>query len=159
LMLRCALIGFLFYFAWFQGDPWCGLDGFSHRRSLFEPEFLRQGFEQLGAFLMMSVPFLIVGLVRSKISSRQLPTQHRTHPSHMTTVVVLTLAPLGLLAVARFIGSTRFETPFWVSIAVLFGVLLIEFARRISNGDLRAYLSFGILSMAAPVTATLSLWS
>jgi hypothetical protein len=152
--LRITIICCLAYFAWFQQHPWFALDDSALVRGSFRQEFFLQRLEQLGAFLLFTVPIIALGIWRGKT----LPAvASPSAPSRANSAVVWGLAGLvlALVLAVRIAGPPKLGPLAWTLGGVIIAALLVELARRVNRAEIPAVYAFGLVVVMTPV---LLLW-
>ncbi len=154
--LRIAIICCLAYFAWFQQRPWFALDDSALVRGSFRQEFLLQRLEQLGVFLLFTVPFVALGIWRCKALPvrMQSPSAPRRQADSAVAMGFVGLV-LGVVLAVRIIGPPRLGPTAWTLGGVIFAVLLVELARRVNRAEFSAVVAFAVVVVMTPV---LLLW-
>lgn len=150
MVARLSLIACLAYFAWFQERPWFALDDSALVRGSFRQEFLLQRLEQVGGFLLVAVPLVVLGVwhgrVLSQTGSRSLGDQAGVAP-----LVGLVGASVVVGVAARLVGLPTMGPIFWTVSALAVVLLLFEFARRVSKAEFPAFIAFTAFVVAIPV--------
>jgi len=151
LLLRVAMIACLAYFVWFQERPWFALDDSAFVRGSFRQEFFLQRLEQVGGFLLVVAPVIALGIWHG---GRLFPRPGGRLLSGRRGVAQLSafvLASVGAGIVARIVSLPRLGPFFWVFGALAIGLLLFEFARRVSKAEFPAVIAFAVFAFAMPV--------
>jgi hypothetical protein len=153
--LRLAIICCLAYFAWFQQRPWFALDDSALVRGSFRREFFLQRLEQLGIFLLFTMPFIALGIWRGKVQhgmdSPSAPRRQASSPMLLGLVALV----LAVVTTARIVGPPRLGPTAWTLGGIMIAVLLVELARRVNRAEFPAVVAFAVVVVMTPV---LLLW-
>ena len=150
MVLRLAMIACLAYFAWFNDRPWFALDDSALVRGSFRQEFLLQRMEQVGSFLLVVVPMVALGIWHGRILP-QANCQTLSDRTSVSVLFALVAASVGAGVTARLVGVSKLGLLFWAVGALAIGLLLLEFARRVSKAEFPAFIAFTVFAVAMPV--------
>jgi len=151
LLLRLAMIACLAYFAWFQQRPWFALDDSAFVRGSFRQEFLLQRLEQVGGFLLVVAPVVALGIWRGRRLPPRAGDRLFSGWKGIAQLSGLVLASVAGSIVARVVGVPRLGPFSWAIGALLVGLVLLEFARRVTKAEFPAVMAFIVFAVAVPV--------
>lgn len=151
LVLRLAIVCCFAYFAWFQQRPWFPLDDSALVRGSFRQEFILQRLEQLGVFLLFTVPFIILGIWRGKALARiDVPSEAGSRANSAALLSLVGFAFATVLT-ARLVGPPRLGTASWTLGGIMIAVILVELARRVNRTEFPAFVAFAVVVVMTPV--------
>ena len=148
LVLRLGMIAGLAYYAWFQERPWLSLDDSVLVRGSFQREFLLQRLWQVGLFLLLTMPTVVMGIWHGNLLPR-MPASRADGGGRGAVALVACLVVAG--TVARLVGAPKLGPLFWIFGSLAVGLLLTDLARRIAKGDSSAVVAFAVFAFAMPV--------
>ncbi len=151
LLLRLAMIGCLAYLVWFQERPWFSLDDSAFVRGSFRQEFFLQRLEQVGGFLLVVAPVIALGIWHGRRLLPRAGDRLFSGQRGIAQLSALVLASVGAGIIARVVGVPRLGPFFWLFGALAVGLLLFEFARRVTKTEFPAVIAFAIFAFAVPV--------
>lgn len=155
IVLRLILVACFAYFTWFQERAWFALDDSALVRGSLQQEFLLQRLEQIGCFLLIVVPIVVLGIWHERI----LPHNGSGQPNDrkvVTLLITLVVASLVAGIAVRLIGALTLGPMFWIVSAVGVLLLIFELARRVDRAELPAFVAFAVFSFVIPLVL---LWS
>ncbi len=104
LLLRLAMIACLAYFVWFQERPWFALDDSAFVRGSFRQEFFLQRLEQVGGFLLVVAPVIVLGIWHGRRLLPRAGDRLFIGRKEIAQLSALVLASIGAGVVARLAG-------------------------------------------------------
>jgi hypothetical protein len=150
IVLRLSMIACLAYFAWFQERPWFALDDSALVRGSFRQEFLLQRLEQVGGFLLVTVPLVVLGIWHGRLLP-QMSSRSLGDRAGVVSLVGLVGASVVAGVAARLVGIPTMGPIFWAVSALAVVLLLFEFARRVNRAEFPAFIAFAVFAIAMPV--------
>jgi hypothetical protein len=148
LVLRLGMIAALAYYAWFQERPWLSLDDSALVRGSFQREFLLQRLWQVGFFLLLTMPMVVMGIWHGSLLPR-MPASRADGRGRGVGALVAFVVVAG--TAARLVGVPKLGPLFWILGSLAVGLLLADLARRIAKAELSAVVAFAVFAFAMPV--------
>jgi hypothetical protein len=152
--IRLIVIAVIAALLWFQPQPWFVLDDSAVvRGGSFQHEFMLQRLEQVGRFLFFVIPFLGLGVLRSKIRRPQ-AVASQTGSEHTVSLRILVLIVLGAGLLSRLLGMSDKALSNQLMLFLTAGALIIfELARRAAAGDRGVVPALAAIAFGLPIVS------
>lgn len=152
--IRVLVIAMIAALLWFQPQPWFVLnDSAFVRGGSFQHEFMLQRFEQVGRFLVFVIPFLGLGILRSRMRQPQ-TVAARTGNDRRVSLSILVLITLSAGLLSRLLGTSDKALSNQLMIFLIGGALIIfELARRAAAGDRGIIPALAAIAFGLPIVS------